>query len=168
MKRFKGICKQIMEIVLVILFLMLLSLDSIDEDIGTDSVIVTHSKSDARGMASEMQSGEVNQEPMYEDLGMFTLTAYCNCSICCGEYAGKGITASGTTVEAGRTVAVDTNIIPFGTKLIINGHEYIAEDRGGGINGNHIDIYFNNHADALQFGRQQANVQREVSNKNGT
>lgn len=98
----------------------------------------------------------------YEKLGKFTLTAYCNCSICCGQYAGMGITASGKKLKAGTTVAVDPKKIPYGTKLIINNHEYEAQDCGGGIKGNHIDIYFATHKECLKFGKQEAEVYKRV------
>lgn len=88
----------------------------------------------------------------------FRLTAYCNCSKCCGKWAG-GATASGTMPKAGRTIAVDTSVIPFGTKVVINGHTYTAEDTGSAIKGNRIDIYFDSHSEALQFGVQYADVQ---------
>lgn len=100
----------------------------------------------------------------YESLGTYTLTAYCNCSKCCGGYAG-GKTASGTIPKAGRTIAVDPKIIPYGTEIYINNHKYIAEDSGGAIKGKHIDIYFNNHSDCLEFGRQKAEVFKKNKKK---
>ena len=85
-------------------------------------------------------------------------TAYCSCDKCCGEYA-DGITASGTVATAGRTIAVDPRHIPLGASVIINGMKYIAEDIGGAIKGNRIDIYFDSHEDALNWGRQQIKVE---------
>lgn len=80
-------------------------------------------------------------------------TAYCPCIKCCGKT--DGITATGTTATQGRTVAVDPKYIPYGTKIIIDGNVYIAEDCGGAIKGeNRIDIFFNSHEDALLFGVQ--------------
>lgn len=79
-------------------------------------------------------------------------TAYCPCVKCCGKT--DGITATGTKATAGRTIAVDPDVIPYGTEVIINGHTYVAEDCGGAINGNDIDVFFNTHEEALQFGRQ--------------
>lgn len=90
-------------------------------------------------------------------LGKFKLTAYCPCSRCCGKWAG-GNTASGTKPTANRTIAVDTNVIPFGTEVIINGVTYIAEDTGSAINGNKIDVYMESHEAALQFGVQYQEV----------
>lgn len=85
-------------------------------------------------------------------------TAYCSCDKCCGQYA-DGITASGTVATAGRTIAVDPRHIPLGASVIINGMKYIAEDIGGAIKGNRIDIYFDSHEDALKWGRQQIKVE---------
>lgn len=79
-------------------------------------------------------------------------TAYCPCVKCCGK--SDGITASGVKAKANRTIAVDTRIIPFGTSVIINGKEYVAEDTGGAIKDNRIDVYFDSHEDALKWGRQ--------------
>ena len=81
-----------------------------------------------------------------------TLTAYCPCVKCCGK--SDGITASGTQATAGRTVAVDTRLIPYGTEISIDGKTYIAEDCGGEVKGYTIDVFFNSHEEALNFGRQ--------------
>lgn len=86
-------------------------------------------------------------------LGKFKLTAYCPCSKCCGSYA-NGITASGTTAAAGRTVAMAG--VPFGTQLLINGNIYTVEDRGTSYG--HVDIFHNSHSEALSFGLQYADV----------
>lgn len=93
----------------------------------------------------------------------YTLTGYCSCSICCGKYSNPDnpTTASGTRATAGRTIAADTHIYPFGTQISINGHVYTVEDTGSGVNGYHFDIYFDSHEEALQFGkRYTTNVYR--------
>ena len=92
-------------------------------------------------------------------------TAYCSCEICCGEWAlnrpldenGEEIiyTASGARAYANHTIAVDPEVFPFGTVLVIGGIEYVAEDTGAVIVGNKIDIYFDNHDEAWNFGRQE-------------
>lgn len=90
-------------------------------------------------------------------LGTFSTTAYCNCSICCGQWAGRP-TASGVMPQAGRTIAVDPKVIPLGTKVIINGNVYVAEDTGSAIKGNKIDIYHSSHSSASQWGRRTMEV----------
>lgn len=88
---------------------------------------------------------------------LFRCTAYCSCRDCCGK--SDGITISGTIAKEGRTVGVDTSVIPLGTTIIIEGTEYIAEDTGGAIKGNQIDIYFDSHEEALAFGVRYLKVE---------
>jgi 3D (Asp-Asp-Asp) domain-containing protein len=90
------------------------------------------------------------------------VTAYCPCQKCCGENA-EGITASGRDVSYNhsRFVAADTDVLPFGTKLIIPGyHGKPVEviDRGGAIKGNKLDLFYPTHEEALQWGRQWVDV----------
>jgi 3D (Asp-Asp-Asp) domain-containing protein len=104
------------------------------------------------------QNIEVEPEPVYGwvSLGEFTLTAYCACEKCCGK--SDGITATGTVATAGRTIAVDPTVIPYGSRIQIYGNTYIAEDCGGAIKQNKIDVYFDTHEEALEFGRRSAEV----------
>ena len=94
-------------------------------------------------------------------MGVFKITAYCACHKCCGKYPGHpayGITATGTKATQGRTIAVDPNVIPLGSEVVIEGDTFIAEDTGGAIKGNRIDIYISDHDTALCFGVQHKNV----------
>lgn len=85
-------------------------------------------------------------------LGEFWITHYCPCSYCCGAGGGK-VTASGTTPTAGRTVGVNPRLIPYGSKLKVGKNSgYVAEDTGGGIGWQHLDIFCNTHAEALNAG----------------
>lgn len=103
-----------------------------------------------------VEENEPEPEPELKSLGRFRLTAYCACSKCCGK--SDGITASGTKAKQGRTIAVDPKQIPYGTKVVINGHTYVAEDCGGGIGKNCIDVFFDSHKEAWNFGVQYAEV----------
>lgn len=89
-------------------------------------------------------------------LGTFKISAYCHCSKCCGK--SDGITATGTKVTANRTIAVDPKVIPLGSKVMIDGKIYIAEDTGGHIKGNRIDMYFPSHQQALNWGIKYKDV----------
>lgn len=104
----------------------------------------------------EYEGEQINPSKL-ESLGKFRITHYCSCSRCCGKWA-NGITATGTTAEAGRTIAVNPSQIPYGSKVVINGHVYTAEDCGGGIGSNCIDIYVNSHSEALQKGMYYTEV----------
>jgi len=97
-------------------------------------------------------------------------TGYCSCGECCGwrrtwygraviaagPDAGKpkevGYTASGSKAHPG-TIAADTSFFPFGTEMYVPGYGYgRVEDRGSGITGYHIDLFFWNHGDAKAWG----------------
>lgn len=105
---------------------------------------------------TEAETDSNSEDSNLKSLGTFKLTAYCACSKCCGK--SDGITASGTKAKQGRTIAVNPKQIPYGTKVIINGHTYIAEDCGGGVGKSRIDVFFDNHKEALNFGVQYAEV----------
>ena len=99
--------------------------------------------------------------PQTVSLGEYKITAYCPCAKCCGK--SDGITATGVLARQGRTIAVDPQKIAYGDRVIINGHTYTAEDCGGAIKGNRIDVYFDSHEDARAFGVQSAMVYVEAA-----
>ena len=108
-------------------------------------------------MAETQQTTSVTSQTteVHEYIGNFKITHYCICKKCCGKSPSHpyyGITATETVATPGRTIAVDPRKIPYGTKVIIDGHTYIAEDCGGAIKGNRIDICVASHGEALQKG----------------
>lgn len=88
-------------------------------------------------------------------------TAYTEGFESCGKlpnHPAYGITASGKRVAVGM-IAADTRILPFGTKVYIDGMGvYTVEETGSAIKGNCIDIYMPNLNDAIKFGRQHRQV----------
>ena len=67
-------------------------------------------------------------------------------------------TYGGTYLRKG-IIAVDPTVIPLGTRVFIPGYGYaIADDIGGAIKGNRIDMAFASHGEAMDFGRQQVTV----------
>jgi 3D (Asp-Asp-Asp) domain-containing protein len=100
-------------------------------------------------------------EPEFNDLGSFTVTAYCCCKKCCGKevnHPDYGITASGKRATEGRTIAVDPAVIPLGTVVYLNDVPYVAEDTGSAIKGKKIDLFINDHQRAKVFGVQEMEV----------
>lgn len=113
----------------------------------------------ATEVESEQEIIELSEDYAYTDyqsLGEFMITHYCACGKCTID--GDGITATGTKAAAGRTIAVDPEVIPYGTIVIIDGHAYVAEDCGGAIKGRRIDIFMESHQEALEAGVKVAEV----------
>lgn len=80
----------------------------------------------------------------------FTVKAY--------SYCVKGTTASGTTAREG-VIAVDPSVIPLGTKVYVEGYGFAtAEDTGGNIKGNTIDVYKNTESECLNWGVRNVTI----------
>lgn len=111
---------------------------------------------------------DANQAVEPVSLGNFKLTAYCSCSLCCGKWAnnrpvdenGNEIIygSIGERLQEGYSIAVDPSVIAYNSKVIINDKVYEAQDCGGAIKGNRIDLYCSSHEDALNHGVKYAEV----------
>jgi 3D (Asp-Asp-Asp) domain-containing protein len=124
-------------------------------------------------------SGCATREPFSKkEYVTLETTGYCKCQECCGwkrnlllrpvyaygpqkgEKKKIGVTASGKKATPGRTIAADTSIYPFGTKINIPGYGWgVVEDRGGAIKGGKIDLFFRTHKQALKWGRKTLRVE---------
>ena len=89
--------------------------------------------------------------PSMKLLGTFTIVAYYK--------GGNGLlTATGTICKAGRTVAVDPKLIPYGAHVWIEGlGERVAEDCGG-FRGNVLDVYFLTKEECYEWGKRSRQV----------
>ena len=92
----------------------------------------------------------------YRYIGECTITAYCPCAECCGRLA-DGTTATGLPAGPG-IVAVDPDVIPLGSTVIIDGMKYLAADTGSGVEGLHIDIFLASHEETVAHGVRTADV----------
>lgn len=92
------------------------------------------------------------------------VTAYCPCKICCGNHA-NGKTATGRDAYK-NGVAVDPTIIPLGSRLDIPGYGnwQLADDVGGAIKNNHIDVRFKTHKEALKWGTKTIKIRVWIKN----
>lgn len=108
-----------------------------------------------------IKEAEVKQpEPVQESaaevskgkyLGRFLITHYCPCNVCNGGWGAN--TAWAGKIAPGRTIAVDPTVIPKLATVYIDGYGYrTAEDCGGGIKGNHIDMAVSSHSEAMSKG----------------
>lgn len=95
--------------------------------------------------------------PVTSHSAVFKVTHYCGCRKCCGSYSDGSESiaygASGKRLEALVSVAVDPSVIPLGTVLHdAEGNLYRAEDTGGAIKGNRIDLFVGDHQKAINMG----------------
>jgi 3D (Asp-Asp-Asp) domain-containing protein len=105
------------------------------------------------GKASISPASQINSNTPKKgtSLGMFVTTGYCICEECSG---GFDLTYSGTVPQARHTISADITRFPIGTRLMIHDIIYTVEDIGSNVIGEHIDIYYDNHEDAVAHGKQ--------------
>ena len=97
---------------------------------------------------------ETEESGSMEYLGEWTISFYCNCEACCGQWSG-GATASGTMPEAWWTAA--TSDLPFGTTLYVDGlGTFEVQDRGTEYGW--LDVFVSSHDEALANGLQSHSV----------
>ncbi|MFC1676011.1 3D domain-containing protein [Planctomycetota bacterium] len=89
------------------------------------------------------------------------VTAYCSCPKCCGQFS-DGVTASGHQISQGDSFAAADRKYPFGTDLVIPGYNsgqaVKVLDRGGAIQNDRLDVFFDTHEKALQWGVRYLDV----------
>lgn len=100
-----------------------------------------------------------NDYTNYEETHRYGRSIYVDATAYSAYDPGNGsYTARGTLLRHG-IIAVDPSVIPLGTKVYIPGYgEAIADDTGGAIVGNRIDIAFDSHEEAIWFGRQMLEI----------
>ncbi|MCK5566060.1 MAG: 3D domain-containing protein [Planctomycetes bacterium] len=93
------------------------------------------------------------------------VTAYCPCKKCCGKYS-DGRTANNHKIEEGDAFAAADKSIPFMSELIVPGYNdnkpVKVMDRGGVIKGARLDVFFDTHQKALNWGVKYLDVKLRV------
>ena len=94
------------------------------------------------------------QELEKSSLGIFLITAYCPCYECSEGYGSKIAWnhAGHKFARPYHTIAVDKNIIPYGTRVKIEGYGdtiVVAEDCGGKVKGMHVDVFKSTHSETV-------------------
>ena len=98
----------------------------------------------------------VKAEEELVSMGEFKITAYCSCEECSDGWGLR--TSTGTHCEEGRTIAVDPSVIAYGTRVKIGDNVFVAEDCGGAVVGDTIDIYLDDHDRVEKFGVKHRKV----------
>lgn len=106
-------------------------------------------------------------DPNWVTIKMNT-SAYCPCQKCCDDWgkipvsSGKRKTPSGHTIHVGDKFVAAPRKYPFGTEMVVEGYAggkiVKVEDVGGAIKGNKLDLYFDSHQEALNYGRKDVLV----------
>lgn len=91
------------------------------------------------------------------------VTAYSPDARSCGEFAdGKTATLHSVETNAGRLVAADTRILPYGSMLTVPGYDagqiVPVLDCGGAIKGHRLDVLFPTHEQAREWGVRHVQV----------
>lgn len=125
-------------------------------------------KSEVKKVNIKSKSKQTKQEKVERqdantyEWATFTVTAYDNGYSSTGKRPGDkgyGITKSGEKTVEGRTVSADPRVLPLGTVIYIeNVGERVVTDTGGAIKGRRLDLYFESHKSAMQFGKQKLKV----------
>jgi 3D (Asp-Asp-Asp) domain-containing protein len=143
---------------MIMIFLVLLAVHHVN-------AVITEPTPCTTTIAEYRQLEAIDQPEEPSRILVMEATAYCHGTV----------TSTGTSPAAGRTVAVDPSVIPYGSKLAIDGVSgYIAEDCGNywsdemshtgyykHIRGNRIDIFMSSKQECLSFGRREVLVEIE-------
>jgi 3D (Asp-Asp-Asp) domain-containing protein len=107
----------------------------------------------------ESQEPQEPQEPIKESNPVITVDATAYTASCEG---CSGITKTGVNIKDNpeeKVIAVDPNVIPLGSEVYVEGYGYAtAEDIGGAIDGNEIDVFIPTEKEAKDWGRKQVKV----------
>lgn len=164
-------------VLLIYLLAILIGTEAQSEDIHRSEEVVDNQIEEVNSIIEEENDRVEEPDDVIElvYLGTFKTTAYCDCIRCCGvwsaEHPSRGSdyvqkTASGTIPEAGRTIAADWSVLPKGTQVVINGNTYTVEDTGSGVDGKHIDVFFDDHDEARAWGVQYCEVEMIYERRN--
>lgn len=172
--------KKFLEIELVLLFILIFggffpgdvkSENSFDDEIQIeeDEDITVLQTIDVSELKNDTNSPGIPKK--YKQVVKVKATAYCLCKKCCGKSPSDpyyGVTASGLRIVPNtgmKVIAIDPRMFKLGSKVYVESldgsKDYgnaIAADTGGGIKGNHIDLYMDTHEEALKWGVRYVNL----------
>ncbi len=119
-------------------------------------IMIPEGKTEIKVEAKEKVKVEIKEEKYF----IMSATGYCPCKICCGKWHIYGKTYNGNKAKKG-CVAIDPDakILKLGQRIFIEEYgEGICNDVGGAVKGWEIDLCFNSHQEAVEWGRQLVKV----------
>lgn len=124
--------------------------DPLTKEINQDEYKAAVAEFDLENTDSRAIVGVSSESYDLVEVGTFKVTWYCPCTKCTD---GDGITATGTQATEGITLGADWSILPPGAEVYIEGIGWrVVEDTGGAIKGQTLDVFVNDHQDALAGG----------------
>jgi 3D (Asp-Asp-Asp) domain-containing protein len=120
----------------------------------------------AGGQVISLGATILGSKPTMEQFGEWQtvrmrVTAYCPCPKCCGKYS-DGQTACGHKIRPGDAFVAADSKYGFGTEMLVTGYNsgepVKVLDRGGAIRGDRLDVFFNSHEEALEWGVKYLDV----------
>ena len=174
-KRERNIAFAIMLLAVAVIFaLVMASGNARAEDTYIVVPVEVIEQPEVEPVACEPEVPETNENELIEQallqnavkIENVTMTHYCICKKCCGKSPddpGYGITASGRKATPYVSVAVDPDVIPLGADVLVDYgdgeiHYYRADDTGGAVKGNHIDLCVGSHQEAIELGVKTVTV----------
>lgn len=174
-KRERNIAFAIMLLAVAVIFtLVMASGNAQAEDTYIVVPVEVIEQPEVEPIACEPEVPETNENELIEQALMenaiklenATVSHYCICQKCCGktpDNPGYGITASGRKATPYVSVAVDPDVIPLGSDVLVDYGDgeikyYRADDTGGAVKGDHIDLCVGGHQEALHLGIRTATV----------
>lgn len=174
-KRERNICFAIMLLAVAVIFaLVMASGNARAEDTYIVVPVEVIEQPEVEPVSCEPEAPETSENELIEQallenavkIENVTMTHYCICKKCCGKSPddpGYGITASGRKATPYVSVAVDPDVIPLGSDVLVDYgdgeiHYYRADDTGGSVKGNHIDLCVGSHQEAIELGVKTVTV----------
>ena len=175
-KRERNICFAIMLLAVVVIFALVMTCGNAqaEETYIVVPVEIIEPEPEAELSACEAEAPETAENELIEQalfenavkIENVAMTHYCICQKCCGKSPDNpdyGITASGRKATPYVSVAVDPDVIPLGSDVLVDYGDgeiyyYRADDIGGSVKGNHIDLCVGSHQEAIDLGVKTVTV----------
>lgn len=173
-RRERNICIAIMLLAVAVIFALVMAAGNANAEETYIVVPVEVIQPEAEPEAEPQEAPEANENELIEQallsnavkIENVTMTHYCICRKCCGKSPddpGYGITASGRKATPYVSVAVDPDVIPLGSDVLVDYGDgdikfYRADDTGGAVKSNHIDLCVSDHQEALNLGVKTVTV----------
>lgn len=175
-KRERNIAFAIMLLTVAVIFALVMASGNAQAEDDTYIIVPVEviEQPEVEPVSCEPEVPETNENELIEQallqnavkIENVTMTHYCICEECCGKSPDNpayGITASGRKATPYVSVAVDPDIIPLGSDVLVDYgdgeiHYYRADDTGGSVDGHHIDLCVGSHQEAIELGVKTVTV----------